>query len=163
MLIIPFVGPHLLQLLRASRGGTTVDPVAPFVLDYWGALEKRDSEELRRYMRGGQDPNERRQKSLFGFKDEHRRLSGRTGLEMVCLSACPVELAVLLVASGAKSDTRDEMGRTPLHHAAVGGSRGICEFLLAGAGAELHVKDNYGDTPLHMACEHGRGRNERQR
>jgi hypothetical protein len=152
----PERNPHLLQLLRASRGGTTVDPVAPFVLDYWGALEKRDSEELRRYMRGGQDPNERRQKSLFGFKDEHRRLSGRTGLEMVCLSACPVELAVLLVASGAKSDTRDEMGRTPLHHAAVGGSRGICEFLLAGAGAELHVKDNYGDTPLHMACEHGR-------
>ena len=77
-------------------------------------------------MRGGQDPNERRQKSLFGFKDEHRRLNGRTALEMVCISSSPVEFAVLLVASGAKSDTRDEMGRTPLHHAAVGGSRGIC-------------------------------------
>ena len=152
----PERNPHLLQLLRSSRGGTTADPVQPFVLDYWGALERQDEDELRRYMRGGQDPNERRKKSLFGFKDEHRRINGRTALEMVCLAPCPVNFAVLLVASGAKTDTVDGMGRTPLHHAATGGSRGICEYLLAGTGAELHVKDNYGDTPLHLAAEHGR-------
>ena len=67
-----------------------------------------------------------------------------------------VELAVMLVAAGARADGVDEFGKTPLHHAAMGGSRAICEFLIAGPAAELHVADNYGDTPLHVACEHGR-------
>ncbi len=152
----PERNPHLLQLLRASRGGVAIDSVRPQQLDFWGALEQRDVEEVRRYLRGGQNPNERRQLGIFGFKDSTRRLEGRTPLEMVCLDGTQVEMAVLLHAAGAVVDQPDSMGRYPLHHAAVGGSRAICEFLIAGGAAELHVADNYGDTPLHMAAEHGR-------
>ena len=93
---------------------------------------------------------------MFGFKDPLRRLPGRTPLEFVAMDGKNVELAVMLVAAGARADGVDEFGKTPLHHAAMGGSRAICEFLIAGPAAELHVADNYGDTPLHVACEHGR-------
>ena len=151
----PERNPHLLQLLRASRGGSVVDPNRPKILDFWLALETIDLEEVQRYLRGGQNPNERKSERIFGFKDSERRLPGRTPLEFVALQGKSVELAVMLVSAGAIATGKDEIGRTVLHHAANGGSRAICEFLIAGASAELHVSDNYGDTPLHVACEHG--------
>ena len=109
----PERNPHLLQLLRASRGGTTVDSVTPTVLNFWGALEQHDLSEVQRYLRGGLNPNDRRDKKIFGFKDNSRRLPGRTPLEMVCIdglsnSDLNVKIAVMLVSAGAKADGKQE-------------------------------------------------------
>ena len=97
----PERNPHLLQLLRASRGGATVDSNRPRVLDFWEALDTVNVEEVGRYLKGGQNPNERRNARIFGFKDTDRRLPGRTPLELVAVQGKSVALAVMLVSAGA--------------------------------------------------------------
>jgi ankyrin repeat protein len=66
-----------------------------------------------------------------------------------------LEIARLLVNSGADVNLSGNDGWTPLHAAAVSGRRDITELLLE-SGAILDIGDKDGDTPLHEA----RGRNQ---
>ena len=56
----PERNPHLAHLLRENRGGGNSDKIKPKILDFWEATETNDIGEVRRYLKGGQDPNERR-------------------------------------------------------------------------------------------------------
>ena len=52
----PERNPHLMQVLRASRGGSVNDPVRPRKLDFMEAVRQANETEVRRYLQGGQDP-----------------------------------------------------------------------------------------------------------
>ncbi|KAN0109345.1 Ankyrin repeat-containing domain protein [Russula decolorans] len=66
-----------------------------------------------------------------------------------------LEIARLLVNSGAYVDFIDYFGSTPLHTAAVYGCRNIAELLLE-SGATLDVRNKYQETQLHVACKSGK-------
>ncbi len=66
-----------------------------------------------------------------------------------------LEIARLLVNSGAKVDVIDDGDETPLHGAARSGYRGIAELLLE-SGASLDVRNKGQDTLLHVACRNGK-------
>ena len=56
-------------------------------------------------------------------------------------------VAILLLANGAKVDTKATDGRTPLHVAAWSGHPTVAKFLLAN-GADPNAKAKDGTTPL---------------
>ena len=66
-----------------------------------------------------------------------------------------LEIARLLVNSGANVNVTDNEGSTPLHAAARSGYRDIAELLLE-SGASLDVRNKIQQTPLHVACGNGR-------
>eukprot|EP00945_MAST-04E_sp_MAST-4E-sp1_P005854 g5854.t1 len=139
----PDRNPHLAQLLRNNRGGATSDPVKPKALDFWEATSINDIEEVRRYLKGGQDPNERRY--FQGAKI--------TAFEIACKHRY-VEMGVLLVSHGYDVEQRDYCGRTALLSAVFGGSLALVEFLVAQK-ADFHAQDRYGDFSVHLAAQAG--------
>ena len=66
-----------------------------------------------------------------------------------------LEIARLLVNSGANVNVTDDEGWTPLHAAARSGYRDIAELLLE-SGASLDVRNKNQETPLHVACYNGK-------
>ena len=139
----PDRNPHLAQLIRTNRGSITTDPVKPRILDFWDATEKNDVEEVRRYLKGGQDPNERRL-----FEGSHV-----TALE-IALKRRHVEMGILFVSHGYDIEQRDYCGRTALLNACMGGSLALVEFLVAQK-ADFHAQDRYGDYGIHLAAQSG--------
>jgi hypothetical protein len=74
-----------------------------------------------------------------------------------------LEVASLLLESGADPNSRDMMGRVPLHRVSQGGQLGMelsqrigIARLLVNYGAKVDVTDGFeGDTPLHAAARSG--------
>jgi ankyrin repeat protein len=66
-----------------------------------------------------------------------------------------LEIARLLVNSGANVNVPDDEGETPLHAAARSGYRDIAELLVE-SGASLDVRNMYQQTSLHLACRNGK-------
>ncbi len=64
-----------------------------------------------------------------------------------------VTSAKLLLANGAKVDTRDRFGRTPLFDAMVKNWFEMIDLLLR-SGADLSVRNNEGQTPFEWAIAH---------
>ena len=65
-----------------------------------------------------------------------------------------LELAKLLISSGAEVNAKDKWGKTPLHLAAMNGSLEIAQLLIS-SGADLEAVDEDGWTPLHTAAYNG--------
>ena len=65
-----------------------------------------------------------------------------------------LELAKLLISSGAEVNAKNNDGRTPLHWAACNNSLTVAQLLIS-SGAEVNVKDDEGDTPLRWAASRG--------
>jgi ankyrin repeat protein len=65
-----------------------------------------------------------------------------------------VEIARMLIDSGADLNLQDQWGYTPLHWAAIKGNEEIARMLID-AKADLDVQDNDGRTPLHRAASDG--------
>jgi len=63
-----------------------------------------------------------------------------------------VELAKLLIASGADVRAKDTYDRTPLHDAADIDNIELAKLLIV-SGANVNTKDKFGNTPLHFAVE----------
>jgi ankyrin repeat protein len=66
-----------------------------------------------------------------------------------------LEIARLLVNSGADVNVTDDEGCAPLHVAARFGYREIAELLL-GSGASLDGRNNEQQTPLELSCSYGK-------
>ena len=64
-----------------------------------------------------------------------------------------VEVAELLIASGADLEGTDKHGNTPLHYTAHRGSKETAKLLIA-KGADLNVKRDDGNTPLDNATQY---------
>ena len=62
-----------------------------------------------------------------------------------------LELAKLLISSGAEVNVRDKNDNTPLHYVDKTDSIEVVEFLIQ-SGAEVNAKNNIGRTPLHSAA-----------
>lgn len=75
---------------------------------------------------------------------------GRTPL-LVATLAGRVNIATLLLASGADVDLADARGTTPLMEAARSGRTGLLDLLLS-HGPQLDAQDNLGRTALAIAC-----------
>jgi ankyrin repeat protein len=67
-----------------------------------------------------------------------------------------VDVAALLLASGANIDARDGRGSTPLHEASALNQFAITQLLLA-HDANIDARDNEGQTPANYAVQRGRG------
>lgn len=65
------------------------------------------------------------------------------------------KIAALLIANGARVNTRTPRGLTPLHVAAMEGYRDVFDLLLTG-GADVSAVTVDGETPLHFAAVMGR-------
>ena len=78
-------------------------------------------------------------KGKYGYTPLHRAAMGNH-----------LELAQLLISSGAELEAKDEYGRTPLDWAAWENSLELAQFLIS-SGADLNAKDNDGRTPLDWA------------
>ena len=103
------------------------------------ACDKGRSEEVKRLLADGADPNAEDQgwPALVGAALE--------GHEQ-CLT--------LLLGAGAEVDRPNENGVTPLYIAAQNGHE-QCLKLLLGAGAAVDLANNKGATPLNMASDNG--------
>jgi Ankyrin repeats (3 copies)/Ankyrin repeat len=72
-----------------------------------------------------------------------------------------LEVASLLLRSGADPNSRDHRGRTPLHRISQGGQFVMVESsleiarLLLNSGADVSIVDNRGWTPIHAAARSG--------
>ena len=79
--------------------------------------------------------------------------NGRTALHeaAVCESS---DVAVFLLANGAKVDARDDDGNTPLHLVLRDSGLDVVRVLL-GNKADINATNNDGDTPLHNAADFG--------
>ena len=66
-----------------------------------------------------------------------------------------LELAELLISSGAEVNAENKYGRTPLHWAAMNDSLAVAKLLIS-SGAEVNAKTNDGRTPLHWAIDSDR-------
>ena len=64
------------------------------------------------------------------------------------------EVVELLIAKGAKVDTKDKNGRTPLHGAIARDRKEIAELLID-KGADVNAKSDDDWTPLHYAAANG--------
>jgi ankyrin repeat protein len=62
------------------------------------------------------------------------------------------EIALLLLANGARADHRYGPGWSPLHHAAMDGDLEVATMLL-NHGAELNARNEDGNTPLSLALD----------
>ena len=139
----PERNPHLAHLLRENRGGGNSDKIKPKILDFWEATETNDIPEVRRYLKGGQDPNERRY-----FKG-----AKVTAME-VAMQHRHLDIVILMVQCGYDIEIRDYCGRTALLNACIYGSLAIVEFLVAQK-ADFHARDRYGDFGVHLAAQYG--------
>lgn len=94
------------------------------------------------------------------FKERREKLDinlrgkeGYTALHFACQQG-HVDLAKLLIAHGAKLETRNSKLMTPLHLAAQNGHSSIAEMLLS-KGAEINAKTLKDVTALHLAAREG--------
>ena len=62
-----------------------------------------------------------------------------------------LEVATLLIDSGADIEAKNEAGETPLHYAAWQNSLEVAQLLID-SGADINAKDNDGNTALHWAA-----------
>ena len=67
------------------------------------------------------------------------------------LMHCFDDMALYLLARGARADRPDHVGDTPLHYA-VRGNRLIIAEALIKAKVDLNASNKAGNTPLHLAC-----------
>ena len=65
-----------------------------------------------------------------------------------------IEVAKLLLESGAEVNKADDIGRTPLQVAAFSGHKEVAELLIE-HGADPNVNENNGQTPIHVAAMSG--------
>jgi len=79
--------------------------------------------------------------------------SGRTPLHLAA-SRGHLDVARLLVESGADVDARSEFGYTPLHVAAMEGYLDVARLLVE-SGADVDARDKKGRTPLDLARKGG--------
>jgi uncharacterized protein len=70
-----------------------------------------------------------------------------------------LELAKLLLESGANVDAQDRLGKSALHYAAQEYHCEMARLLLA-SGASVDVQDKHGNTPLWRAVFNSRGRGD---
>lgn len=69
------------------------------------------------------------------------------------LTAPELEIAQILIRSGARVDARGTNQKTPLHQAATYNHAGLTKILIE-KGADTAAKESFaGGTPLHVACE----------
>ncbi len=106
----------------------------------WTSLAFEETEELRKLLEAGADPNVREE------------ISQMTPL-MVAEKA---EIAKLLLKAGAHPDSRDRLGRTVTHHAVTMTEAASIVRLLGEAGAKIdeRAEKMSGMTPLLYAVEH---------
>ena len=92
-------------------------------------------------------------------------VNGRGGLHTTPLHAASVkghlDVASLLLKSGADANSRDDIGRVALHRVSQGGQLVMAESsfeiarLMVNSGANVNVADDKGWTPLHTAAHSG--------
>jgi uncharacterized protein len=105
------------------------------------AVQADDVERVRGLIEGGADVEARRE------------AIGITPLGAACRAGC-LGTATLLVETGAKANTADDMGVTPLMWAISSGKVELVRLLLA-KGASVSPKDGYGRTALTFAAQKG--------
>ncbi|RMG03466.1 MAG: ankyrin repeat domain-containing protein, partial [Acidobacteria bacterium] len=66
-----------------------------------------------------------------------------------------LEIARLLISSGANVNAKDQDGQTPLHEAAWYGNSGVAKLLISSR-ADLNAKNKNGKTPLGVASRNTR-------
>ena len=83
-------------------------------------------------------------------------LSGRDGNSpLFCaIIGRNIDVARVLLKSGARVNLRSLSEMTALHQAAITGQGAICELLVE-RGANVDIQDNEGNTPLHYAATNG--------
>ena len=87
----------------------------------------------------------------FGRVPLHRVSQGG----QLVMAKSSLEIAHLLVNSGADVNVTEDRGCAPLHAAAQSGYREIAELLL-GSGASLDARNKWQETPLELACGSGK-------
>ena len=140
------------------------------------AIERRDMRAIDAFIAGGADPNgadktgarplylamksgspEMVQKLIAAgadvkASDERAPLMWLAGTNRP-LTAPELEIAQILIRSGARVDARGINQKTPLHQAATYNHAGLIKILLE-KGADPAAKESFsGGTPLHVACE----------
>lgn len=75
-------------------------------------------------------------------------------LLMLAASKGHIDIARLLVRSGAKVDQRNPQGRTALMHACIAGHDEMVALLVV-EGADIAMQDNKGRDAIRLACQHG--------
>ncbi|HEX3861168.1 MAG TPA: ankyrin repeat domain-containing protein [Stellaceae bacterium] len=111
---------------------------------YWDnvarATAQNDAYKVRQLIAAGNDPNE--------LDDD-----GRTGL-LVAATNGNMQIAAILIKSGAHLNVKDKLGNTPLHYATDRDHPDMAELLLD-AGAPVDPENRNGMTPLMVAASHG--------
>ena len=105
----PKKNPHLAQMFRKNRGGSLLNPLDRKPFGYLEAVAADELHEVRRYIAGGQQVDER-----FNFKGRRVR-----ALEIAIDIGSLVMVEFLIDRCKANIKEADEYGRTALHHTAA--------------------------------------------
>ena len=107
------------------------------------AVKSGSPEMVQKLIAAGADVNAR---------DERAPLMWLAGINRP-LTAPDLEIAQILIQSGARVDARGINQKTPLHQAATYNHAGLTKILIE-KGADTAAKESFaGGTPLHVACE----------
>jgi len=139
----PDKDPHFSSLLADDKGGAFSDEVDPRSVDFWSCAAAGEVSELRRYIAGGQDPNE--VKAIRGHA---------TSALTLAITNDKVEAVDFLIESGADVNMRDSYGRTSIIIAAQRGNVDVVKVLIRN-GVQVVIQDRYGDSPLHTGAGFG--------
>lgn len=111
-------------------------------MDLYQAVENNNIEEVRRLLSEGVDVDAKIESENKKHRWSPLHIAAHRGY---------TEIVMLLIASGANLDHKDEDGYTPLHKTAWSGNTKEATILLD-SGANPNIKDNWGRTPIHLAA-----------